>query len=225
MGRGSSGGGDLGNSSGGVNPSNVSNIRDLVSERETKAAEVDGVLDVAKAIHDEYGVDVGQFKIADIGGSDSNTLAFTDGTDIVFNSRYFDGAAMDKAYDASVASGFHPSRGNKSSMEAVAAHEYGHMLTAQVGAKMTMTGKASLATSMDNVSKYIMDQARAKTRYKGTMSMAAKISGYAKHSNSECVAEAVADVYCNGSRASAESKAIVSVMNEILSSPGSGGKR
>ena len=216
MGRGSSGGENLGNSKGGVNPANVSNIRDMVSEREGKRSEVDSVLDVARDMHNEYGEDVGRFMIADIGGSDANTLAFTDGESITINSRYFNSKSMDSAYDACVSSGFHPSRGDKTAMQAVAAHEYGHMLTAKAAAKLTMTGHASEATSMDAVSKYIIDTARATTRHKGSMSMAKAISGYATHSNSECVAEAVADVYCNGSKASAESRAIVSVINGIL---------
>ena len=70
MGRGSSGaGGNLGKGSGGVNPANIHNERDLVSERERKRAEVDDVLTVAREIHDEYGVDVGQFMLADVGGN------------------------------------------------------------------------------------------------------------------------------------------------------------
>lgn len=46
--------------------------------------------------------------------------------------------------------------------------------------------------------------------------MASKISGYATHSNAEAVAEAIADVYCNGKKAKSESKAIVNVMNKYL---------
>ena len=41
---------------------------------------------------------------------------------------------------------------------------------------------------------------------------ASKISGYAKESNRECIAEAVADVYCNGSKAKKESRAIVNIL-------------
>ena len=46
--------------------------------------------------------------------------------------------------------------------------------------------------------------------------MAKNISGYAGHSNAECIAEAVSDVYCNGRKASAESRAIVKELNTIL---------
>ena len=213
MGRGSSGAGrNLGKGSGGVNPANITNERDLVSERGAKQAEVDDVLAVARDIYDEYGVDVGQFMLADIKGKDSNTMAYSDGENIGFNSSYFDGGKMDAAYDACVKSGFHPSRGNKSAMQAVADHEFGHILTEKVAAKIGVNGY----DSMDKAAKIIVDRARAKTSHKGSVSMAKNISGYAGHSNAECVAEAVADVYCNGRKASAESKAIVSVIKGIL---------
>ena len=210
MGRGSSGaGGNLGKGRDNVNPANIHNERDLVSERERKRAEVDAVLTVARDISDEYGVEVGQFVLADIGGKDASTMAYSDGTNIGFNGKYFDGANMDRAYDACVDSGFHPGRGNKSAMEAVAAHEYGHVLTQKAGEKL---GKPD----MDAAAKIIVDTARKTTKHPGSISMAAKISGYAGHSNAECVAEAIADVYCNGKKATAESKAIVKVVNDIL---------
>ena len=44
--------------------------------------------------------------------------------------------------------------------------------------------------------------------------MAAKISGYAKTNYAECVAEAFADVYCNGKNAKKESRAVVSELNK-----------
>ena len=210
MGRGSSGGGgNLGNSKGGVNPANIKNERDLVSERERKQQEVDDVLEVARAISEYYGVDVGQFMLADIGGKDMLTMAYSDGTNIGFNFRYFDGENMTKAYDDCVASGFHPSRGSKSAIEAVAAHEYGHVLTDAVARALGVSG-------MDAAAKVIVDRATKEAGYKGSKALAGKISGYAKDSNAECVAEAIADVYCNGSKASKESRAIVNEMNKIL---------
>jgi hypothetical protein len=48
--------------------------------------------------------------------------------------------------------------------------------------------------------------------------MASKISGYAKENARECIAEAFADVYCNGGRAKKESQSIVDVMNKYLKS-------
>ena len=46
--------------------------------------------------------------------------------------------------------------------------------------------------------------------------MASKISGYARSSNAEAIAEAISDCYCNGSKAKAESKAIKSVIDKYL---------
>ena len=212
MGRGSSGGGSLPRSSGGVNPKNIHNERDLVSERERKRAEVDDVLTVARGIYEEYGVDVGQFMLADIGGKDSGTMAYSDGENIGFNTKYFTSENMTSAYDACVASGFHPSRGSKSAMEAVASHEYGHVLTEKAAVKLGI----KTPNSMDSAAKTIIDRALAQTKHKGSLKMASNISGYAKSSNAECVAEAVSDVYCNGRKAKAESKAIVKTLNSIL---------
>jgi len=42
------------------------------------------------------------------------------------------------------------------------------------------------------------------------------VSGYAEENNAECVAEAFADVFCNGKKAKAESRAIVSVLEKYL---------
>ena len=210
MGRGSSGAGaNLGKGRGGINPANIVSERDLVSERERSRAEVDDILAVARDIHDDYDVDVGQFMLADIKGKDIGVMAYSDGNNIGFNSRYFDGDMMQAAYDACVDSGFHPGRGNKTAIQAVASHEYGHVLTQKAGAKLGVS-------DIDAAAKIIVDRARATTAHKGSVSMAKKISGYAGESNAECVAEAIADVYCNGRRAAAESRAIVSTLNGIL---------
>lgn len=209
MGRGSSGAGrNLGKGSG-VNPANIVNERDLVSERERKQREVDEVLTVSRDMMDEYGVEVGQFVLADVKGKDSGTLAYSDGTNIGFNNKYFDYDKMNEAYDDCVAIGFHPSRGDKSGLGAVGAHEDGHNLAMMVGRKLGIY-------DIDDASKVIVDGAVKNTKHKGSVSFASKISGYAGHSNAECVAEAVADVYCNGRRASAESKAVVAEIKRLL---------
>lgn len=46
--------------------------------------------------------------------------------------------------------------------------------------------------------------------------MARQISGYATYNNKEAIAEAVADVYCNGAKAHKESKAIVGIIKKYL---------
>ena len=210
MGRGSSGaGGNLGRGDGGINPANIHNERDLLSDSKINKADANDVLNTARDIHDEYGVDVGQFKLAEVVGEDSNTLAYSDGTDIGFNSKYFDGVNMEGAYKACVDSGFHPSNGDKTAVQAVASHEYGHVLTEQAAKKLGVA-------DMHDAAEVIVNRATASTKHKGSKSLAKKISGYAGHSNAECVAEAIADVYCNGKKASAESKAIVKELKSIL---------
>ena len=49
-----------------------------------------------------------------------------------------------------------------------------------------------------------------------TKQMRSKISGYGRKNNAEAIAEAFCDVYCNGSKATKESKAIVDSLNSIL---------
>jgi len=213
MGRGSSGaGGSLPNSSSGVNSANIKNSRDLVSMRERKQEEVDAVLESARTLAEDYGVQVGQFEIADIGGKDSGVLAYSDGENIGFNSGYFDGAKMDGAYDESVKQGYHPSRGSKSAIEAVGYHEGGHVITQRVADRLGYSGSGS----MDKAAKKIVQGAMKRTGDKSSMKFATKISGYSKTSYAECVAEAIADVACNGKKASPESRAIDAEIKSIL---------
>lgn len=208
MGRGSSGAGGGGGS--GVNPANIKNETSLVSERPYARIEVDEVLTAAERIRDEYGSIVGDWILADVVGKDSGTMAYSDGTNIGFNRKYFENLTMSGAYDSCVQQGFHPSRGNKSGMEAVAYHEFGHVLSAKVAEKLGLNGSTHAGANE------IMNRARAATKARGVRQMAAKISGYAKTNNAEAVAEAFCDVMCNGNNAKAESRAIVTAMNNIL---------
>lgn len=116
---------------------------------------------------------------------------------------------MNIAYAEGVKSGWHPSNGNKSGMEAVVAHEYGHALTDKVGQAMGVSG-------IDNIASRIVKEARKETKSKGVVQMASKISRYATTSNAEAIAEAFSDFYCNGSKAKKESLAIINVMNKYL---------
>lgn len=214
MGRGSSKAG--GGGTGGVNPNNIVDEEDMISARNPQnQREIDAVLNVARKMTQQYGNDVavtGSFTLAKFKGKDSNTLgcySHGDGS-ITLNKKYVGNKDLNKAYDRDVKAGFHPSRGRKSGVEAVAAHEYGHSLTANVQQKMgekTFNGAASR----------IVTEARKSTGTKGTNRQFRKsISGYGSGSDVEAVAEAVADVYCNGGKAGKASKAIVKVMNGYL---------
>lgn len=119
------------------------------------------------------------------------------------NTNYTNIEKMNNTYDAGVKAGYHPSRGNKTGTEAVTFHELGHALTDHVGVKMGANG-------FNDAAKKIVNNAYNNSKGKGgTAAFAAKISGYAKESYAECIAEAVSDWYCNGNKASNSSKAIM----------------
>ena len=206
-GRGASSGGRVGG--GGVNPADIKSMTSMVSERERQQAAVDEVLSVAQDFESEFGITVEDWQLAEIDPK-AGVLGFASRDGVVaINQDYF-GEKMNKPYADSVASGFHPSNGNKTALQAVAAHELGHRINGVIAAK---TGQ-----DFDAVATKVVSDARKTTGHKGVVQMARKISGYATHSNAETIAEAVADVYCNGKKARTESHAIVSSLKSYLKS-------
>lgn len=210
-GRGASAGGR--ESGGGkLDPSDILSTSEMITQRGERQAEVDAVLSVLRDFNNEYGTVIGEAQVATLAPG-TNAMAYFDGDNIAVNESYFNNARMQTAYDSCVDSGYHPSRGKKSAMEAVAAHEVGHKLTADVAVKM---GRKSY--DIDGTAEAVVKEARKQTKHKGVVQMSRKISRYATTSNAEAVAEAVSDVYCNGSKARAESRAIVGVLNKYLKS-------
>lgn len=208
-GRGSNFGGGSGSSGGNVN---VLSETSLISAREGNRSEVDQTLGVMRDIRDRYGVDVEDAQIVTLGGKDARIMAYYDAQgNLAVNKNYFDSAKMNDAYDRCVQNGFHPSRGNKTGLEAVVAHELGHRLTDAIGIK---TGAG--AWQVDATSNNIVRDAMKATGSKNAKDFRSKISGYGKTSNAEAVAEAFADVYCNGSNASRESRAVVDALNKYF---------
>ena len=212
-GRGASSGGEGwlgGGGSGTINPLDTTS---LVSARERKQKEVDETLQTFKDMHDEYGYIADDLQLATLTGADNLTMAYYDGSNIAFNQAYFSKQKIEGAYARDAKNGFHPSQGNKTALQAVASHEIGHALTDKVIAKMgSKLGKQDGAEA-------ILKEAQKLVGNRGKLAnMASKISGYAKHSARECIAEAFADVYCNGGRAKKESQSIVDVMNKYLKS-------
>lgn len=212
-GRGSGSGGGGGDLLGkGGDTGKVSNVRDLVSERGNLRTETDDVLSVGRRMTGLYGDEraINQFQIAKVGGT---TMAYYDSNgNLAINEKYMNSAGMNAAYDVAVKSGFHPGRGNKSAMQAVASHEYGHALTDFAAQRMGLGG----FNGIEQASRTIVERARAKTSHKTNMSFAKKISGYAQYNFAECVAEAVSDWYCNGGKARKESRAVMAVLNNVL---------
>lgn len=206
-GRGASSGG-RGGGGGGLNPADIKSTTSLISEREHEQAAVDEVLGVSKDFLDEFGATADDWVLAQIDPK-AGAMAYADhfGT-IGINQAYFGGEKMNKAYADCVTSGFHPSNGNKTALQAVTAHELGHRLNGVIADK---TGEDFYKTSTK-----IVNEARKSTKHRGVVQMASKISGYAKTSNAEAIAEAVADYYCNGKKAKSESKAIVNVLKSYL---------
>ena len=213
--RGGSAGSERRPSGGSVNPNNIKDIEDMISARNDENFEyVNQVLTVAQDMIDEYNDDVaidGVFQMASFENKDASVLGCysTESGNLTMNKRYLSSPKLDAVMDDAANTGYHPSRGSKTGVQAVTSHEYGHRLTANV--QQAMGEK-----SFDKAAEKIVTQARKETGDRGNIKFAAKISGYAKTSNAETVAEAVADVYCNGSKATAQSKAVVNVINSYL---------
>lgn len=71
------------------------------------------------------------------------------------------------------------------------------------------------ATDFDDASRRIVEGAYRSSKARGGYkAFARKISGYATESNAECIAEAVADWYCNGIRSKPQSRAIMRELNK-----------
>ena len=205
-GRGSSSGGGGGGASGGLDPADIVSTTSLISAS-GKAREIGETLNVLRDVYQDYGLDVTDAQIATLKGKGQSAMAYYDSAgNLAINENYFSSKRMDAAYDK--CGDFHPSRGNKTGIEAVTAHEMGHRISEEVGVKMGLGN-----WQLDKASNDIVRKAAKASGYKGTKDFRAKISGYSKQSNAEAVAEAFADVYCNGSKAKKESRAVVNVIN------------
>ena len=208
MGRGASRAAGHGGGGGG----GATNIEDMISARnDSNKQQVDDVLAVADVMTKKYGKDVaieGTFQVGDMKG---RTLAYYDHDgNICMNRKYINNTNLDDAYDSCVEVGFHPSRGKKSGTYATAAHEYGHSLTENVRKKMGNN------VTFDGAATQIVTEARKTTKHRGNIKFGESISGYAKKSDAETVAEAVSDVFCNGKKAKKESHAVVDVIDKYL---------
>lgn len=195
---------------------NIKNTEDVWSIRnhEGNAPYVDQINSSVATIKNDFpGVmdTVQSVDAATYGGADAvGTLGhWSSGSGtLAINKRYTDVQRMNEIYDKSVESGYHPSRGIKTGVEAVTYHEMGHALTDSLASKMGVS-------NLDEASKIVVNNAYKATKGRGgTKAWAGKISGYAQDSFAECVAEAVSDYYCNGRNASANSRAIMSELRK-----------
>ena len=205
-GRGSTSGGTTGGGS-----VNVLNTDSLLSAS-GKSTEINQVMNAVKSVADDYGVNLYDMRIATLDKKSQSTMAYYDNSgNLAVNENYFNSKKMNDAYDASVKSGFHPSRGNKTGLEAVSAHELGHALSEEVGRKLGYGD-----WQLDKASNKIIAEAKKQGGFKSVGAIRKGISGYAQKNNAEAIAEAFADVYCNGNKAKKASKAVVDVLNSYF---------
>lgn len=161
------------------------------------------IMNTRDAMEAEYGSAVKQMNLHVGTFSDPSVLGAYGGDTLYMNEKYVKNKNLTEAMKASEKSGFHPSIGNKTGAEAVASHEIGHRL-GEVAAK-----KAGISEQE------IVARAAKKVGIK-TENMAGHISQYARSNYSETIAEASADVFCNGNKANRVSKAIMSEVKSIL---------
>ena len=215
-----SGGESLGN--GGGKNVNIINQEDVWSYRHNKNNEqfVTEINNGIIAVQNEFPSvmrSVESVNASEFGGSDKNSILGVYTTDasgkhtVDINRNFTNVNKMNAVYDVDVKAGYHPSRGNKTGTEAVTIHEMGHAVTGDIARKMGLSG----TSAVDKASQTIVENAYKATKGKGgTKAWAGAISGYAKTSFAECVAEAVADYGCNGSKANDRSKAIIKEMKK-----------
>ena len=206
-GRGSSSGG-FGGGGSGLSAGDILETSSFVSERGNYPETVDEALGVFKDVNDKYGFIINDIEMAKM-EKGVNAIAYYDGANIGWNETFMNKKTLEASYADCVKQGFHPSAGNKTAVQAVASHELGHALSAEVGKKMGVY-------NIDTASRNILKEAKKQTGSKTMAGMASKISGYATHSPAETIAEAFSDVYCNGKKAQKESIAIVNVIDSYL---------
>lgn len=161
------------------------------------------IMNTRDNLEKEYGKAVKDLSLHAASFSNGSVLGAYGGNTLYMNQKYIKNKNLTQAMQQAEKSGFHPKIGNKTGAEAVASHEIGHRL-GEVAAK-----KAKISE------KDIVSRAAKKLGMK-TENVAGHISGYARKNYSETIAEACADVYCNGKKANRASKAIMKEVKSIL---------
>ena len=207
MAKGGRGGRRSGKPTGGVNPNDIKGTTNLLIDTDLDEITRGEVIKTLKDFQDKYDLDYNNTRIADM-KSGTGVLAYYDGEGIAINNEYLNSDTMNAVYKKSVESGFHPSNGSKTGMEAVVSHELGHAVNGIIADRMG----TSLHASADR----IVNEAMKNTKHKSVSTFQSKISGYAKQNYAETVAEAMADCYCNGKKARSESKAIQKVVDKYM---------
>ena len=200
-------GGRRGGITGGVNPNDIKGTTNLLIDTDLDEITRGEVTRTLKDFQDKYGLEYNNTRIANMKPG-TGVLAYYDGEGIAINNEYLNSDTMNAVCKKSVESGFHPSNGSKTGMEAVVSHELGHAVNGIIADRMGI----SLDASADR----IVNEAMKNTKHKSVSTFQSKISGYAKQNYAETVAEAMADCYCNGKKARSESKAIQKVVDKYM---------
>lgn len=161
------------------------------------------IMNTRDAFEREYGSAVKGMNLHVGTFTDPTTLGAYGGDTLYMNEKYVKNANLTEAMKQGASSGFHPGIGNKTGAEAVASHEIGHRL-------------GEIAAQRAGISQQDIVARAAKKVHTRTENMAGHISKYARSNYAETIAEASADVYCNGSKASKASKAIMAEVKSIL---------
>lgn len=190
----------LGRSSSGTTVRNAEPIGTAISKGAGLYA--NEIMNSRDAMEREYGnvISRANLEVADLGG---DVLGASDGYTVYMSRKYAANNNMTQAMKDAEKAGFHPKLGGKTGAEAVTAHELGHYLSRQATQKSKLSEREIVERAAKKVG--------IKTNY-----MASKISKYARYNYSETIAEASADVYCNGRRASKASRAIMAEIKSIL---------
>lgn len=139
-------------------------------------------------------------------GKNKRIMGYNTGNQIAINENYLK-SGMNEAYDDSVESGYHPSRGKYTGTQAVIFHEYGHKINDDIS---RATGR-----SFEDIAREVCVSSAKSLKLGKTSELSKAISGYAKGSNTETIAEAYADVRCNGANAKRESKAVYKELKKL----------
>ena len=154
------------------------------------------------AMEREYGniVSRANLSVADLSGG---ALGAYGGGTVYMSNKYIKNRNLTQAMKDAEKSGFHPKIGKKTGAEVTVAHELGHYLADKASTKAGISQRD------------IVERASKKIGVK-VNNMAGLISGYARYNYHETIAEASADVFANGRRASKASKAIMKEIKSIL---------
>ena len=159
------------------------------------------IMNTRDAFEAEYGSAVKDMNLSVARFSNNSALGAYGGNTLYMNRSYVSNRNLTDAMKET--DGFHPGIGDKTGAEAVAAHEIGHRL-------------GEVAARRAGISEREIVARAAKTVNINTANMAGHISRYARKNYGETIAEASADVFCNGNNASEASKAIMTEIKSIL---------